>query len=72
MVGIGGMAAGVGGMCAAKLIGAVLELTGSYQSLFILASMIYPTALLIMHLLNPRHKPMKLGVDDARQRPPRA
>ena len=40
VVGIGGMAAGIGGMFSAKIIGAVLNVTGSYQSLFIAASMI--------------------------------
>jgi hypothetical protein len=39
--------------------------TGSYQSLFIAASMIYLVALLIMHLLNPRLEPMKLAVGDS-------
>jgi ACS family hexuronate transporter-like MFS transporter len=72
VVGIGGMAAGIGGMCSAKIVGAVLDLTGSYQSLFVSASVIYPTALLIMHLLNPRHEPMKLGPRDAHHCPPGA
>jgi MFS transporter, ACS family, hexuronate transporter len=65
VVGIGGMAAGIGGMLSAKIIGAVLSLTGSYQSLFIAASMIYLVALLVMHLLNPRLEPMKLAVGDS-------
>ncbi len=64
VVGIGGMMAGVGGMCSAKIIGAVLDLTGSYHSLFFAVSMIYPVALLIMHLWNPRYEAMKLRPDD--------
>ena len=44
VVGIGGLAAGIGGMLSAKIIGAVLDLTGSYQYLFLAVSLIYPTA----------------------------
>lgn len=60
IVGLGGMAGGFGGMCVAQLTGHVLELTGSYVPLFVLASASYLVALLGMHLLNPRLEPMRL------------
>jgi MFS transporter, ACS family, hexuronate transporter len=58
IVGIGGMAAGIGGMFNAKLVGYVLEWTGNYLPLFIIASCTYVIALAIIHFLNPRHDPM--------------
>lgn len=65
IVGIGGLAAGIGGMFNAKLVGHVLEFTGNYLPLFILASCTYLIALAIMHLLNPRHEPMRLTPPDS-------
>ena len=56
VVGIGGMAAAVGGMGMAKLTGYVLQWTGSYFSLFALASLVYLVAVLIIHILLPRQK----------------
>jgi MFS transporter, ACS family, hexuronate transporter len=58
IVGIGGAASAVAGMFAAKITGYVLEWTGSYVLLFGGASVAYLVALLIIHLLNPRHEPM--------------
>lgn len=60
IVGIGGMAAGIGGMFNAKLAGYVLERTGNYLPLFILASLAYLIALGIIHWLNPRLEPMRV------------
>jgi ACS family hexuronate transporter-like MFS transporter len=54
IVGIGGMAAAIGGMGIAKLAGYVLEWTGHYLPLFALASVAYLLALLAIHLINPR------------------
>jgi MFS transporter, ACS family, hexuronate transporter len=62
IVGIGGAASAVAGMCAAKAIGYVLQWTGSYALLFGAASVAYLLALLVMHLLNPRHETMQLAV----------
>lgn len=61
IVGIGGMAGAMGGMFIAKLTGYILEWTGNYLPLFIIASSAYCVALLIIHLLNPRLAPMRLG-----------
>lgn len=55
VVGIGGTAGALGGMFAAPIIGKVLDLThNNYNVLFVAASLIYPIALAIMHLLVPR------------------
>lgn len=61
VVGIGGAASAVAGMCAAKMTGYVLEWTGSYVLLFGAASGAYLLALLIMHLINPRYESMSLA-----------
>jgi len=65
VVGIGGMAAAIGGMGVAKLAGYVLEWTGHYLPLFILASGAYLVALLALHLINPRMEPMRLPASPA-------
>ena len=60
IVGFGGMAGAVGGMLIAKLTGALLEWTGSYVPVFVIAGSAYLIALLIVHLLVPRLDPAKL------------
>lgn len=57
VVGIGGMMGAVGGMLIAKAAGYVLQFTGSYLPLFIIAGSVYLLALLIMHLLVPQLEP---------------
>ena len=59
IVGFGGMAGAVGGMLIAKLTGALLEWTGSYVPVFIIAGSAYLVALLIVHLLAPRLEPAR-------------
>jgi ACS family hexuronate transporter-like MFS transporter len=54
VIGLGGFTGGLAGMAAAKLVGAVLQHTGSYYSLFIGASSMYVIGLLIIQLLVPR------------------
>ena len=61
VVGIGGFAGAVGGMFVAELAGYVLEWTGEYLTLFVLASSAYLTALLIIQILLPRLQPVRLG-----------
>jgi MFS transporter, ACS family, hexuronate transporter len=61
VVGLGGMAGAVGGMLIAKLTGYVLEWTGSYVSVFIIAGCSYLVALAIVQLLVPRLEPADLG-----------
>ena len=57
VVGIGGMAGAIGGMFIAKLVGYILQWTGSYFSIFIIAGSAYLLALLFVHLLVPRFEP---------------
>ena len=61
VVGIGGMAGAVGGMFIAMLVGAVLQATGSYVPIFIIAGSAYVAALVIIHLLVPTLKPAKFS-----------
>jgi len=53
VVGIGGMAGAIGGMLISKVVGYVLEWTGSYVIVFIIAASAYLIALLVIHLLAP-------------------
>ena len=57
VVGIGGMAGAVGGMLIAKIVGYVLEWTGSYFPVFVIAGSAYLVALLFIHLIVPRMEP---------------
>ena len=56
VVGLGGMAGAVGGMFVAQAAGHVLEATGSYVLLFTWAAGAYLVAILLMHLILPRHR----------------
>jgi ACS family hexuronate transporter-like MFS transporter len=60
VVGIGGMAGAVGGMFIAQLVGQILQRTGSYVPIFIIAASAYLLALLVIHLLAPRLEPAQL------------
>jgi ACS family hexuronate transporter-like MFS transporter len=60
VVGLGGMAGSIGGMLVATAAGFILEFTGSYVILFIIAGSVYLIALLIFHLLAPRLDPITL------------
>ena len=57
VVGIGGMAGAIGGMLIAKVVGYLLEWTGSYLPVFIIAGSAYLIALLVIHLIVPRLEP---------------
>jgi ACS family hexuronate transporter-like MFS transporter len=61
VVGIGGMAGAVGGMFISLIVGAVLQSTGSYVTIFIIAGFAYLFALLVIHLLVPRLEPVKIA-----------
>ena len=61
VVGFGGMAGAVGGMLIAKLTGYVLEATGSYVPVFMIAASAYLSRSAIIHLLVPRLEPAKVG-----------
>ena len=53
VVGIAGMSGAIGGMLIATAIGLLLQLTGSYFSVFLMAASSYLFALLFIHLLAP-------------------
>ncbi len=57
VVGIGGFGGAVGGMLIATLTGFLLEFTGSYMVIFLLAGTAYLVALAIIHWLAPRLEP---------------
>jgi ACS family hexuronate transporter-like MFS transporter len=61
VVGIGGMAGAVGGMLIAKIVGYVLQWTGSYMIPFFIAASAYLVALTMIQLLSPRLTPAQVG-----------
>lgn len=62
VVGIGGFGGAVGGMLIAAFTGWVLQVTGSYVPMFVIAGSIYLVALLLIHMVTPRMEPAKLEV----------
>jgi ACS family hexuronate transporter-like MFS transporter len=54
VIGIGGMMGAVGGLLFTKFVGRILQATGSYRILFIIAGSVYLMALLVIHILSPR------------------
>jgi ACS family hexuronate transporter-like MFS transporter len=60
VVGIGGMAGALGGLCIAWVVGHVLQWTGSYKVPFLIAGAAYLLALAIIHALVPRMEPAKI------------
>ena len=65
VVGIGGFAGAVGGMMIATFTGFLLETTGSYVLLFLMAGSAYLLALIVVHALAPRLEPAQLDVPPA-------
>ncbi len=60
VVGIGGMAGAIGGMFIALIVGEILQKTGSYVPIFIIAGSAYLVALLVIHILAPHLEPAEL------------
>jgi ACS family hexuronate transporter-like MFS transporter len=60
VTGIGGMAGAVGGALLMIYAGNIVQLTGSYATLFILAASVYLVSLLILVLLAPGLKKVEL------------
>ena len=60
IIGIGGTLGAVGGMFMAKFTGWVLDATGSYVIMFVIAGFAYLSALFVIHLLVPRMEPAKI------------
>jgi ACS family hexuronate transporter-like MFS transporter len=61
VVGMGGMAGAFGGMLIAKTVGYVLQWTGSYFPVFVIAGSAYLLALLAIQILAPKLEPVELG-----------
>jgi ACS family hexuronate transporter-like MFS transporter len=57
VVGIGGMAGSIGGIFIASATGHLLQLTGSYHIVFLIAGLVYLVALAVIHALVPRLQP---------------
>ena len=60
VVGLGGFAGAVGGMLIAKLVGYVLQMTGSYTTVLLIAGVAYLTALAVVQILTPKLEPVRL------------
>jgi ACS family hexuronate transporter-like MFS transporter len=54
VVGLGGMAGAVAGIFVSGIVARILQFTGSYVSIFAIASVAYLVALAVIHLLVPR------------------
>jgi len=63
VVGIAGMAGAVGGMLIAKVVGYILQTTGSYVLPFMIAGAAYLVAVGVIHLLAPRLEPASLETE---------
>jgi ACS family hexuronate transporter-like MFS transporter len=48
-------------MLIAKLVGYVLQMTGSYTTVLLIAGVAYLTALAVVHILTPKLEPVRLG-----------
>lgn len=60
VVGFGGMCGAIGGMLIAKVTAYLLQTTGSYVPVFLMAGCMYLVALGVIHILVPRMEPAKL------------
>jgi MFS transporter, ACS family, aldohexuronate transporter len=60
VVGLGGMFGAIGGMLIATAAGFILEITGSYFILFVIAGSLYLIALFIINLLVPEIKEIEM------------
>lgn len=61
VVGLGGFAGAVGGMLIATFTGFLLQATGSYVPVFLMAGSAYVLAWCVVHALAPRLEPARLG-----------
>lgn len=66
VVGMGGMCGAIGGMLIATATGYLLQFTGSYHAVFVVAGAAYLVALVIIHILAPRLEPADVGEAVAR------
>jgi MFS transporter, ACS family, hexuronate transporter len=61
VVGIGGMAGAIGGLLLSLVVGEVLQRTGKYDALWVMAGSAYLVTWCVIHLLVPRLDPAPLG-----------
>jgi MFS transporter, ACS family, hexuronate transporter len=64
IIGIGGTLGAIGGMFMAKFTGWVLDATGSYMPMFVIAGSMYLLALLVIHLLVPNMEEAAVDLRD--------
>ncbi len=64
VVGIGGFGGSIGGMVIATFTGFVLQFTGSYVPMFVIAGTAYLIALAIIQFLVPNLEPAKLDIEE--------
>jgi ACS family hexuronate transporter-like MFS transporter len=60
VVGFAGMWGALGGMFIAKITGYILQTTGSYLPVFLIAASAYLVAFVVVHVLAPRLEPVRL------------
>ena len=60
VIGFAGMSGSIGGMLIAKVTGYLLQATGSYVPVFLIAASAYLVTLLVVHLLVPRLEPARI------------
>ncbi|HET6957579.1 MAG TPA: hypothetical protein VFI56_13385, partial [Vicinamibacterales bacterium] len=60
VVGLGGFAGAVGGMLIAKVTGYVLQVTGSYTTVLMIAGGAYLVALAVVQILTPKLEPARI------------
>jgi len=60
VVGLGGTCGAIGGMLMAKVVGYVLQWTGSYKIPFLIAGFAYFVALAFIQILSPRLEPARI------------
>jgi len=66
VVGLGGLSGAIGGMLMARFAGHILDAVGgSYQPIFVFASVAYLLAVLVVHLLIPRYSAVPISVAGA-------
>jgi ACS family hexuronate transporter-like MFS transporter len=61
VVGLGGFAGAVGGMLIAKVTGYVLQMTGSYTTVLMIAGGAYLLALAVVQILTPKLEPARIA-----------
>jgi MFS transporter, ACS family, hexuronate transporter len=61
VIGFAGMSGAVGGMLIAKITGYILQTTGSYLPIFVIAGTTYLVTLAVVHALSPRLEPVRLS-----------